>query len=197
MKKNNFWFTLIELVVSITILSIIMISVFTIFKLASDLNNKVDISRAMQENTKNIVETLAEDLRKNWSSWVNNDLIYSDCKLPTTSNYLSWNKLCIWDNSYYLAKLVWDNWSRIENFNDCINKQCFLVVNNWNSITQLSNSWVWFKNINFYISNTNSKKIIINFELEPSKTKWINSNLIKENKMIFQTTISERLYKDY
>ncbi len=197
MKKNIFWFTLIELVVSITILSIIMVSVFTIFKLASDLNNKVDISRAMQENTKNIVETLAEDLRKNWSSWVNNDLIYNECKLSTTSNYLSWSKLCIWNNSYYLAKIVGENWARIENFNDCINKQCFLVVNNWSVVTQLSNSWVWFKKLNFYISNSASKKVVINFELEPSKTKWINSNLIKENKMIFQTTLSERLYKDY
>ena len=58
MKKNSkTWFTLIELLVSISILSIVMISIFTIFQLASEANNRTDISRAMQENIKNMVET--------------------------------------------------------------------------------------------------------------------------------------------
>lgn len=65
MKYSQKAFTLIELLVSISILSIIMVSVFTIFFLSSDINNKTDISRSMQENVKHIVETLAEDLRKN------------------------------------------------------------------------------------------------------------------------------------
>jgi hypothetical protein len=42
-----------------------MVSVFVIFQLSADLNNKTDISRSMQENIKNIVETIAEDVRKN------------------------------------------------------------------------------------------------------------------------------------
>jgi prepilin-type N-terminal cleavage/methylation domain-containing protein len=61
---SNKGFTLIELVVSVTILSIIMLSVFSVFFLASDLNNKIDISRALQENVKNIVEVVAEDIRE-------------------------------------------------------------------------------------------------------------------------------------
>ena len=197
MKNNKSWFTLIELIVSISILSVIMISVFTIFSLAWDLSNKTDISRSMQENIKNIVETIAEDLRKNWSSWVNSDIIYWDCKLPQDKNYLAWNKICIWNNSYYLAKLIDWTWNRITNTDDCNNNQCFLVLNDWINITQLSNSWVEFKKLNFYVSNSKQKKVVISFELQPSKTKWIKRDLINSNKVIFQTTLSQRLYNDY
>jgi hypothetical protein len=42
-----------------------MVSVFTVFFLTSDLNNKTDVSRSMQENVKNIVENISEDVRKN------------------------------------------------------------------------------------------------------------------------------------
>jgi len=53
------------MLVAMTLLGIIMISVFTIFFLSNDINNKTDISRAMQENVKHIVETIAEDIRSN------------------------------------------------------------------------------------------------------------------------------------
>jgi len=42
-----------------------MVSIFTVFQIIADMNNKIDISRSMQENIKNIVETIAEDVRKN------------------------------------------------------------------------------------------------------------------------------------
>jgi prepilin-type N-terminal cleavage/methylation domain-containing protein len=64
MKKNTA-FTLVEVIVAITILSIIMISVLVVFISGSDVSAKIDIQRGMQENIKNIVETIAEDVRKN------------------------------------------------------------------------------------------------------------------------------------
>lgn len=198
MKINKSWFTLIEVIVSVSILSIIMVSVFVIFQLSADLNNKTDISRSMQENIKNIVETIAEDVRKNWISWVNNDIISTDCKISLESNYTFWTKLCVWNNSYYLAKKVWDIWNRVVDYAECDEKtQCFLVKNNWFVITQLSNSWVDFNNLHFYVSNTKIKKVILNFEMQPSNNKWIKPNLIIDNKIVFQTTLSERLYNDY
>ncbi len=198
MKFNKSWFTLIEVIVSVSILSIIMVSVFVIFQLSADLNNKTDISRSMQENIKNIVESIAEDIRKNGISWVNSDIISWDCNLPLNNTYNSWTKLCVWNNSYYLAKKVWENWNRISNYSECDKiTQCFLVKNNWVVITQLSNSWVDFNNLSFYISNSWIKKVVLNFEMQPSNTKWIKPNLISDNKIIFQTTLSERLYNDY
>jgi prepilin-type N-terminal cleavage/methylation domain-containing protein len=63
--KNKLGFTLIEVIVSISILSIIMISIFAIFNLSANLNNKIDISRSMQENIKNIRQIISEDISTN------------------------------------------------------------------------------------------------------------------------------------
>lgn len=197
MKINKSWFTLIEVLVSVSILSIIMVSIFTTFQLAADLNNKTDISRSMQENVKNIVETIAEDVRKNGISWVNSDIIISDCKL-WENKFTSWTKLCVGNNSYYIAKKVSGIWNRVGNYSECSgNTQCFLVKNDWISTTQLSNSWVDFKDLSFSVSKDWMKKVMINFTLQPSVLKWVKPSLIKESKIVFQTTISERLYNDY
>jgi len=58
-------FTLIELIVSMTIFTIIMVSVMSIFIFSSQLSGKIEINRVLQENIKNVVETIAEDVRKN------------------------------------------------------------------------------------------------------------------------------------
>lgn len=203
MKKNSkTWFTLIELLVSISILSIVMISIFTIFQLASEANNRTDISRAMQENIKNIVETIAEDVRTKSISWLNSQINWS-CDLSWW-NYLTWSKLCIWGNNYYLARFNNTTWvyNRIIDFSDCDiwKESCVLVKKDVNGdINPLSNSWVEFRNINFSVINLENKekKLILNFVMQPSTKKWIKMWLIKDNKIIFQTTFSQRLYNSY
>lgn len=203
MKKNSkTWFTLIELLVSISILSIVMISIFTIFQLASEANNRTDISRAMQENIKNIVETIAEDVRTKSISWLNSQINWS-CDLSWWG-YLTWSKLCIWGNNYYLARFNNTTWvyNRIIDFSDCDiwKESCVLVKKDVNGdINPLSNSWVEFRNINFSVVNLENKekKLILNFVMQPSTKKWIKMWLIKDNKIIFQTTFSQRLYNSY
>ncbi len=198
MRLNKSWFTLIEVLVSVSILSVIMVSIFAIFQLASDLNNKTDVSRSMQENIKNIVELIAEDVRKNWINWVNSNIIIWDCSFSDSDIYTVWTKLCVWGNSYYIAKDVWWVWNRVWDYSECDWKtQCFLVRNDGTSVTQLSNSWVDFKDLSFSVSKDWMRKVTINFIIEPSMLKWIKQNLVKENKIVFQTTISGRLYSDY
>ena len=207
MKKNSkTWFTLIELLVSISILSIVMISIFTIFQLASEANNRTDISRAMQENIKNIVETIAEDVRVNNISWVNSQISWG-CDLSWWS-YLTWSEVCFltWTRTikYYLARFNNTTWvyNRIIDFSDCDiwKESCVLVKKDVNGdINPLSNSWVEFRNINFSVVNLENKekKLILNFVMQPSTKKWIKMWLIKDNKIIFQTTFSQRLYNSY
>lgn len=197
---NNKGFTLIELVVSVTILSIIMLWVFSVFFLASDLNNKIDISRSMQENVKNIVETVADDIKSRWVSWVELNQIWDTCKFPdTTEKFRKWTKICtlLW-NTYYLAKENWWSWIRVFDYStECALpwSACTLVKNDWTSITPLSNSWVEFKNLYFTLSRNSKLPLVnINFLLQPSAKKWIKLKLIQDNKINVQTTISWRLY---
>lgn len=197
MKKTNKWFTLIEVIVALSILSIIMISVFTIFWLSADLNNKTDISRSMQENIKNISQILSDDIKNNMILWVNSDNI-SSCSV-WTEKFSTWTKLCLNNNiSYYLAKKITWTWVRVTDYNDCeiwVNS-CYLVKDDWLNISQLSNSWIEFRKLYFYVSNTKVKKVLINFEIQPSTKKWIKIDLVKSNKINFQTTLSEKIYNN-
>ncbi len=193
--KNTQWFTLIELLVSITIFSIIMVSVITIFIFSANLSGKVDINRVMQENIKNAVETIAEDVRKNGIGWVSNTNTDWNC----TAGSLSGNKLCISDGlDWYTLKKI-DAFGNLVRVNgpdmsaQCSDIQTHCVLYKWDS--PLTNSFVSFRELNFSISwdDDNQKKVTINFVLQPAIKKWVRSDLIKNSKLVFQTTISERL----
>ncbi len=57
-------FTLIELIVSMTIFAIIMVSVISIFLFSSQMSQRVELERNMQENIKSVMEDIAEEIRK-------------------------------------------------------------------------------------------------------------------------------------
>ena len=57
-------FTLIELVVSITILSVILLSVFMIYSNLIQVNRRLEVIRIVQENIRNVTEQMASDIRE-------------------------------------------------------------------------------------------------------------------------------------
>lgn len=190
--KHNSWFTLIELLVSITIFSIIMISVISIFIFSANLSAKVDINRSMQENIKNAVETIAEDVRKNGVSWISQTSTDS-CSLGTDI-YKTGNKLCTWSAEYTLRKAnpLTGTFSRVTNAS-CSEIKDHCVLYKWDS--PLTNSLVSFRELNFILSgdSENENKVTISFVMQPAVKRWVRSDLIKNSKLVFQTTISERL----
>lgn len=187
-KEEKKWFTLIEVIVSLTILSLILVSVLTIFNVSSRMSLTADINRAMQENVKNIVEHIAEDIRNNginiWSD-------YHDFS-SVSGNYITSEVLYIWWNTYYLAKESTSWWFVQASIGDCedIKAQCVLVKN---GAHPLSNSRVNISNLSFEISEKYIPKVTIHFEMRPSIYKWISSSYIENSRLIFQTTISERI----
>ncbi len=197
MKELNRGFTLIEIIVSVTIFSIIMISMITIFILSSDLSGKVEINRNMQSNIKNIVETIAEDIRKNKITWVSSSLVDTcDNIIWATDKYKKWTKLCTWLNSYFLAKKTAGVYIRVSDpLNECVSikNNCVIVKNDWTDIYPLNNNLVSINKLEFYYSKNYIPKVTINMEIRPSAWKWVKSNLIKNNIISFQTTLSERL----
>lgn len=189
LKSNTFQgFTLIEVLVSLTILSIILVSVFGIYISSSDISLKTDITRMLQQNIKSSVERIAEDVRKNSFDCVRNTY-WDPCVLPSVNKTNTWSILEVWSNTYYLAQKNWASYVSVEKENcDELDEKCTLVLN-WKPIM---NSWVDVKDIQFLISDTSVKKVTILMTLQPAIWKWIKSNLIKDNRFHFQTTISER-----
>lgn len=188
--KQNFKkaFTIIEVLVAVTILSIIMISVMQIYISSSDINLKTDINRAMQENIKNAVETMAEDIRKKPLIWVvDNDVDSCDF---STDIHSSGIKMCIWSDIYRLWKKINDSYTIASN------EQCDEVKESGCTILKngkpLMNSWVDIKYLQFKVSDEEISKVTILMEVQPSAIKWIRPDLIKQNRMDFQTTISQR-----
>jgi len=50
------------------------------------------------------------------------------------------------------------------------------------------------KDLKFYLSKDKVPKVTINMTLQPVTGKGIRADLIKENKLIFQTTISSESF---
>lgn len=190
LKKNIIWFTLIEIVVTITILSIIIVSVMTIFISTTDISKKSDINRSMQENLKNVISIISEDIMKNGISWVSVDSLDScNFSINTWNHYKAWNKLCTSLNNYYLAHKVGDDYMRTD-ISNCSNiwDSCVIYKHlSW----PITNSLVSVKDLKFYASSEWTSKVTVVIVIQPSVKKWIKTNLIKESKLVFETTISE------
>lgn len=60
---SNFGFTLIEIIVAITILSIVLISVFQIYSQIITTSKRLELARGLQGNTRTITETIASEVR--------------------------------------------------------------------------------------------------------------------------------------
>ena len=213
-KKINSWFTLIEILVAVTIFSIMMIFVMMIFTSSTQLSGRVEINRQVQQNIKNIVETIAEDVRTNWIYWISQVKWASDCNLDEgTSFYRIGTKLCTKNsedlsnpNTYYLATCDDnnENCSRVENVKDnCEDKidawTWIRTINNCTFIRNwkpLSNSIVKITDLQFLVNTkADEKKVTVKFTVKPRLKKWVWVNLIENSKVNFQTTISEKLIK--
>lgn len=188
-------FTLIELIIAITILSIIMISIFNVYSNIINANNKVKISIILQENTKNIIENIATAIREKWI-----DFLYYNPLTTEVLNYKDGNSILAikWDLQY-LRKKDWTIGPEICRDTDI---NCYLSTNN---NIKLNSDDVEIKNMKFYISwtgsssisNTNtSPKVTLIFEIAISPGKWISPDLIKESTLKIQTTINEKIYKN-
>lgn len=203
-NSNTTWFTLIEIIVAVAILSIIMVSVFAGFAIASDVNNRTEVSRAMQNNIKTALEIISEDIRLNdiTFEYTDNNWVLRNAwthKITWNSNHDEDDTLYVWDNEYYLwTKTGSWVWTKDE---DCYDNQtrnpykaCSLIKNDWTPLP-ITNSWVDFTDLNFYVTNETSMtswrpKVMIRFDIRPSFKKWIKPSILENNKIKLQTTIN-------
>jgi len=203
-SNNKKAFTLVEIIVAITMFSIIIISMVNIYTSIIWLTTKVDVTRAMQENIKNIVEHISSDIHKNWIAWVSKQSWINDCNRYLNSSwYRKWDKLCTWTWSNYTEYFVWLLWTNSRVDPDHLNSICSEIKNtcvlfkkkDWWDPVRLSNSMVSLKNFKVYISNEVMPKATFSIILRPSSKNWVTPNLIKNSSLIFETTISEKIIK--
>lgn len=202
-------FTLIEVIITLTILGLIFGSVMSVFLLYSTLWSRVEVNRLMQSNIKTIVEHIREDINENginegeYSFWSD---LFADER----------NRLFIWENEYRIVQdfdfddYGWTTWPAVFNFDICKEKDpitqkthnCTLVkVLADNTVIPLSNSWVSFKNMNFHVSfldknSSNSDfipKVTIFFEMSMATDKWIRNWLVEGSSINIQTTITQSI----
>lgn len=190
--KNNILhkqaFTLVEILIAITIFSIIMVSILMIYVTATDISKKYDINREMRNNIKSVVENIAEEVRKNDIEWVKDDYIWN-----FNFTNVKWSRLKLKNWPEYRLVKTKPNLSCED-----IKNICTIVKfdKNWVEIWPLSNSKISFTNLSFEVSWENEiPKVILKFTVRAAVKSWIRSKLAKKTTLVFQTTISERALK--
>lgn len=191
--RKNQAFTLVEVLVSMTILAIVMVSILMIYALSVQIAMKADLNRELQQNIKSVVETLATDIRKNGITAVSLEVWD-----PYWTGTKLWDSLKIWDNKYVLVEysnVQSDVYNRID-IDDCkdIKKVCSLTK------IDASGSWIWpltnskisFTNLEFNVTQGAIPKVTINMSVRAAIKNGVRPDLIKGSVIHFQTTISER-----
>jgi prepilin-type N-terminal cleavage/methylation domain-containing protein len=212
MKKNYKAFTLIEVIITLTILALIFSSVMSVFIFYSTLWARVEVNRVLQSNIKVIVEHITYDIRNNnivIADWITDPWHYFD---GAGKYSVLKEELVVWDVKYYLANKwsvadIWDElfWTNYTSWNQVFandyDDKCLEIDQNCTLIKELAdgtkvpltNSWVSFKNLHFYVSQEEIPKVTINFDLNIADWKGIKYGLIESSNIKIQTTIAEKL----
>lgn len=199
-KKNKTiqitWFTLIELMVAITIFSIIMLSVFVIYKNIIDANKKLELTRTLQENSRNIIENLATEIREKWV-----DYDYYKAYTEDLDNTWSGNKVLSIKNSWEYCMQKVQSSCDISCYTNP--ESCYL--GKLDTQIKLSDERVEIKNLKFYIGwKPNSTidneekvwKVTLVFDLGIKKWTWLAQMYASWTSIHIQTTISSKIYKN-
>lgn len=189
-------FTLIELVVSITILSLIMVSVLTLFLFSSQMSTIVEVNRVMQENIKNVMEDIAEGVRKNAIAGYG-DVDGLSCNFPSAWDMTPSESLCIGNNIYTIWNMnpagVWVSVPSTSCVWEIDNPCRVLKKERGSAYFPLTNGFVAFQELGFIISNPDMPKVTVQFKIQAAAKKWIASSMLEKNTISIQSTFSHRL----
>lgn len=197
-------FTLIELVVSVTILSIIMLSVFVVYSDLIQVNKRLEALRMVGENTRTVTEMIASDVREKWI-----DFAYYDwSSTEKTLAYDGGGNLILaiqWGVRYYPMR---DSSAGPVGCNEAdfvnIATHCYIGREQWGVRTPLTSNSVRIDSVRFFISGTGKDvatnlsdegKATIILSLGIEKRAGVSDAIVQNTHMRVQTTVSEKIYK--
>lgn len=197
--KNKPAFTLIEIIIAMTIFGIIMVSVLSIFLFSSQMSTRVEMNRLMQENIKNVTEDISENLRLSALADIVPDNSADSCELTPSTGVGT--KLCLKSGVEYTIwyadgnPIVWKKKNSISECQDILNDNCHIIKRDSPSddYYPLSNSFTHFENISFEITNQEIPKVSIHMTVRPSSKKWLAIEIVENWITHIQTTLSQRL----
>lgn len=195
MQRPKKAFTLIELLVAITILAVIMLSILAIYSDIVGINKRLEYSRIINENSRNIIETFASQIRQKWINYNS----YTPL-MWWNIDYEKWNNILYANpNDTYCLKKTWADICDASCYTDPY--KCYLGKI-WNDI-KLNDERVVIKNLKFFIypkiwHNSAILKdrewrvtLVFDMEIAPSKSVTESGSTVH-----IQTTINETIYKN-
>lgn len=220
MQKQGF--TLIEIIVAVTILSLIMVSVFGIYSNIIGLNKRLAVSRSLQENARNITEIIAKDIRENGIAFAcYNQSIAAASGCPGVTGAAEYSgsgsKVLITkvapadcpgggDDCFISYYLMHDNMASIPSLCQVGDTDCYLgrELPDGQRI-RVTDKSVKLDSLKFFISGVDSKtfsantdaegKVTLSFLLAPGAKQGLSPQTAESLTMPIQTTITEKLYK--
>lgn len=196
-------FTLIEIIVAITILAVIMVSVFVIYSNIIAINRRLQAQRTLQENARIIEESVSDDMRNygiNFAYYANN----ADVPLDYSGN-----------GTAVLATLAGNVFYPMKDSpassavgptlcspDDLKTQACYFWSQNNGTFTRLTDSTVKITNLRFYISGkesgaVNSQSFVgkVTMLCTLTVTGWYGSLSEESSTIHIQTTFNERPYQ--
>lgn len=212
-------FTLVELVISITIFGMMSLAITSIYIQTTYLGQKMRQTRHLSETAREITERIADDVRQKWihGNTLSDGTSYVYWNTPDTYSLSGSEVLSVGDGTtkYVYGKKEILGWTTVINHCEAVDKidpktHCGLYLVNGSDYTNAFNlvdsfipeesqKRVKIENLKFYISGdgkNTEKKVTLIFTLALMPRIGIPSNLIGDTRLHIQTTISERFFKE-
>lgn len=217
MRVRQNAFTLVEIIVAVTILAVVMVSVFEIYLGVLSLNRRLEFARSLQENGRSMTEMFAKEIREKGV-----DLSFYDGGSATrTLDYRNGNSVLAiradaLGNSarYYLME---DSVSGPVACDSTGSGACYLgresvAADGASSRERLTDSRAKVEGLRFHIVGASGDsvtsgtvgtepvreaKVTASFILGIPEGKGVDPKVAAGLKIRAQTTISEKIYKSY
>lgn len=208
MKKTAF--TLIEVIIAVTILAVVMISVFEAYYGTVSIERRLNLARSLQENARSMTEILAKDVRE---SGIDVDA-YGDPFVGPIDFENGNDVLAVTSSGvsvrYYLMEDSTTGQPVKCGTGGAGSGKCYLGRETPTERIRLTDDRVRVERLKFYLSGVPVEalldgsfsgppleaKVTAAFELRIPDGKGLDPDLIKHARVAVQTTIAQKLYKD-